>query len=100
MAKMQVMAAKGARTGRPQHALGEQGLRLVKEAAEKAQGIERRALRRRVEEASRRPAPGTSELLSRALTVETHAVGAREVKVHDLVGMAPVHLRRREGGRG
>lgn len=55
---------------------------------------ERRARRRRIE-AMVRPAPGTSELLSRPLSVEVRGVGGRDVEIHDLTAMAPMHLLRR-----
>lgn len=42
-----------------------------------------------------RPAPGTSELLSRPLSVEVRGVGGRDVEIHDLTAMAPMHLLRR-----
>lgn len=85
-------------------ALGEQGLHIVKEAAQKAQEVERAARRARIEELSVRPAAGTSDLLGRPSRV-TEAFGFGRngklavVETHDLVGgLAPVHLIRREGG--
>lgn len=95
-------------------ALGKQGLRLVPqigeqlneitEAAQKAQQEERRRdLRTRVEEASVRPAPGSSDLLGRPLRAESlpgivpgffGGLRLRMVESHDLVsGLMPIHLK-------
>lgn len=83
-------------------ALGEQGLRLVEETATKIRDIDKAAKaarRRRVEAASQRPAPGSSDLLGRTMAVSTSAGvddngKVRTMEVYDLVGMAPIHLKR------
>lgn len=88
-------------------ALGEQGLRLVEETAAKIRDIDKAAKaarRRRVEAASQRPAPGTSDLLAGPVGGVLPGVGGlgapKTVRVHDLVdGLAPVHLKREDGGR-
>lgn len=92
----------------PRCALGHQGIRLVEKLAEQAndqaqiereQRERRRAeLQERIEEASKRPAPGASNLLG---TREDHAPyywkGA-----HDLTGesgLLPIHLPDRKYGK-
>ncbi|HEY9013441.1 MAG TPA: hypothetical protein VIM84_00035 [Gemmatimonadales bacterium] len=72
-------------------------LRLIKGAEERSRAASRRALRRKVEEASIRPAPGTSDLLGRSMSagIAAGVDGAgrlRAAETYDLVGMAPVHL--------
>lgn len=96
---------------RRQHrALGEQGLRLVEETAAKLRDVEkaakaaRQAVRRKVESASQRPVPGSSDLLAGPVGGELRGVGGlgnpKTVTVHDLTsgggtgGLAPIHLRR------
>lgn len=88
-------------------ALGEQGLRLIEAAAARSQEIDkqrsdrdrdRAALRARVEAASIRPTPGTSDLLGRPLSCGVcGSIGAdgklRAIDTHDLLALAPVHLR-------
>lgn len=90
-------------------ALGEQGLHIVREAAYRAgelsveiERARKRGERERrqavVEQRSVRPAVGTSEMLSRPLTMGVSAGvdgrgKIREVETHDLVGMAPCHLK-------
>lgn len=82
--------------------LGEQALHLVRETAKTAEEIDRvarrNALRRKVDKASERPTPGTSDLLGRPMQVGTiGGIGAdgklRAVDTYDLVGMAPIHLK-------
>jgi len=74
-------------------------LRLIKAKGGEERGhvASRRALRHKVEEASIRPAPGTSDLLGRSLSagIAAGVDGAgrlRAAETYDLVGMAPVHL--------
>lgn len=82
-------------------ALGDQGLRIVRETAEQVRKMDRcrSALRRKIAKASERPAPGTSDLLGRPLTVGTSGGidpngKLRAVDVYDLVGMMPIHLKK------
>lgn len=88
------------------NALGERGLRVIKEAADTAADIEKQAKkverRRRIEKASVRPTPGSSNLLARSLEVQTSAGidangNLRTVEVYDLLGMAPIHLATGDG---
>ncbi len=103
-------------------ALGAQGIHIVKQAADRLQddgpatatvvgeilkvsgdpepetGPERRnRLRAKVDAASVRPTPGTSDLLARPLRATT-AYGFTdtgklgEVETHDLTALAPIHL--------
>jgi hypothetical protein len=63
--------------------------------ASKPSPISRRALRAKIERASIRPAPGTSELLSRSMSTEetvSTVHRGRSVVLYDLVDLAPVHL--------
>lgn len=81
----------------PRCALGHQGIHLVTATAAKVEELDRSVLRAKVEAASVRPTPGTSDLLGRPLRVETVGVvdGSGKVKAvntHDLTGMMPVHL--------
>lgn len=85
-------------------ALGEQGIHLIRDTAERVADFERERLRLKVEEASSRPHPGTSDILGRPLAV-SEAYGRERngklgiVETHDLTAMAPIHLiqmRRRE----
>lgn len=60
-----------------------------------ARSLSRRALRAKIERASVRPAPGTSELLKRSMAVEESVSAVhrgRAVVLYDLVDLAPVHL--------
>lgn len=82
--------------------LGPQALHLIHESGATLRDIELRArqvLRRKVEAASHRPAPGTSDLLGRPMEVHTAAGidghgNLRTVDTYDLVGMAPIHLKK------
>lgn len=64
--------------------------------------FDRDTLRARLDVASVRPAPGSSDLLSRPLSHELvfgYTQGGKlsnEAEVHDLTAMAPIHLKRRE----
>ena len=65
--------------------------------AEKVAELDRQLLRVKVEDASVRPTPGTSDLLRQSLRVETvGAIGGdgkvKAVDVHDLTAMMPIHL--------
>lgn len=74
-------------------------------AAELAE--QRRLLREKVEAASQRPAPGSSDLLAGPVGGELRGVGGlgnpKTVTVHDLTsgggtgGLAPIHLKRESG---
>lgn len=104
-------------------ALGEQGLWQVEEAARRFHVVDademkaekateaaaelaerRRLLREKVEGASQRPAPGSSDLLAGPVGGELRGVGGlgnpKTVTVHDLTsgggtgGLAPIHLKR------
>ncbi len=55
----------------------------------------RARIRRRLE-TDTRPPFGTSELLSQPLSQETVGVGGRDVVVHDLMALMPIHLKRGE----
>ena len=83
--------------------LGHQGYRLIQGIGIDATGdtqppietpAEFRARIRHQLEHDTRPPIGTSELLSRPFTQETVGVGGRDVVLHDLVGMMPIHLKR------
>lgn len=75
-------------------------MRKPKPAPAAAPQFDRDTLRARLEAASARPSPGTSELLSRPLHTETVVGHARRgdklsmVESHDLTAMAPIHLLR------
>lgn len=56
--------------------------------------IEFRARIRRRLESDTRPPIGTSELLSRPFSCEVAGVGGRDVVIHDLIGLMPIHLKR------
>jgi hypothetical protein len=80
--------------------LGEQAIHLVRETAKivHEMDINRVALRRKIEKATR-PAPGTSDLLGRPMRVGTSGGidpngKLRVVDTYDLVGMAPIHLKK------
>lgn len=78
-------------------ALGDQALHLIHQTGERLRELDRNALRQRVEEASVRPTPGSSDLLGRPLSVRTCAGidddgNLRAVDLHDLIGLAPIHL--------
>lgn len=84
--------------------LGEQALHIVRETAQQVREMDRRrsALRRKIDRASVRPAPGTSDLLGLPLRVRsTGGIDPngklRVVDTYDLLGMMPIHLK---GGRG
>lgn len=83
---------------RHSRALGDQALHLIRETAAASREVDRQALRARVEAASIRPTPGTSDLLGRPLSCGVcGSIGVdgklRAIDTHDLVAMAPVHLR-------
>lgn len=87
----------------PRCALGNQGIHLVRQTAEKVAELDRQLIRARIEEASARPQPGTSDLLSRPLRAESLpgvTVGRfgsfklLMVESYDLTAMAPMHLKR------
>jgi hypothetical protein len=86
------------------HPLGDQGLHIVRQAAQTAEQVERAAQqaarRARVEELSTRPTPGTSNILSENRPLagdnnEHHGLDRQgkvgKIKVFDLVGAAPIH---------
>jgi len=83
------------------HPLGDQGLHIVRQAAQTAEQVERvaqqAARRARVEELSTRPTPGTSNILTenKPLAEEHHGVNREgkpgTIRVYDLVGAAPIH---------
>lgn len=85
--------------------LGEQALYVIKEAADRCREIDRavarEVLRARIDQASVRPLPGTSHLLTenKPLAEEHHGVDREgkpgKIKVYDLVGCAPIHWYRK-----
>lgn len=90
---------------RPRQALGDQAIHLIKETAIAAEEVNRnarearKARRARIEAASRRPSPGTSDLLGSVLEVHTSAGidnkgKLRAVDTYDLLKLAPIHLKR------
>lgn len=88
------------RQGSTGSSLGPQALQLIRDSGELARDIDREARRARVEAASVRPAPGTSDALGRPLTAHTAAriTGSGKLEtteVYDLVALAPVHLIRK-----
>lgn len=71
--------------------LGPQGLHIVKEAASKLEDIDRTVLQQKIEAASQRPSPGTSNLLGGRDYPTPHYWNGS----HDLTGvegLLPVHL--------
>lgn len=84
-------------------ALGDQAIHLIRETAETLRDVNQRAKRAAVEAASVRPSPGTSDILGRPLQVRSsagidHKGNLRAVDTYDLVGMAPIHLKKRKEG--
>lgn len=77
-------------------ALGVQALHLIRESADACVTIDRAAIRAKVDAASVRPTPGTSDLLARPVNGRLPGIGdsPKTVTVHDLVGMMPVHLKK------
>lgn len=80
------------------HVLGTQGLRIIHDTAVRLVESKREQRRRRIEEASVRPTPGTSDMLATALNVRMvagidHRGNLRAVTVYDLLAMAPIHLK-------
>lgn len=82
--------------------LGHQGYRVIQgidpnvcpsNAAPETDEQFRARIRRRLENDTRPPI-GTSELLSRPFSCEVAGVGGRDVVIHDLVGLMPIHLKR------
>jgi len=78
--------------------LGDQALHLIHDVMVPAMDeLDRQALRAKVEAASIRPTPGTSDLLGTILEVRTSAGidnrgKLRAVDTHDLLKLAPIHL--------
>lgn len=82
--------------GKTRRALGVQAIHLIKESADDCAAIDKAALRARVDAASVRPTPGTSDMLARRVDGKLPGLGdsPKTVTVHDLVGMMPVHLKK------
>lgn len=88
--------------GRKRKTKAEKAAEAAEAAAELAE--RRRVLREKVEAASQRPAPGSSDLLAGPVGGELRGVGGlgnpKTVTVHDLTsgggtgGLAPIHLKR------
>lgn len=87
----------------PRCALGYQGIHLVTATAEKVAELDRAVLRAKVEAASVRPTPGTSDLLGRPLRVDAlpgvtsgmfGGLRLQMVESHDLLALAPIHLKK------
>lgn len=82
---------------RDRRALGDQAIHLIRETAKTCTEIDRAALRAKIDAASIRPTPGTSDLLARSVSGElpgTAKRGPKTVKVYDLTGMMLVHLKK------
>lgn len=76
-------------------ALGVQAIHLIRESAEDCAAIDKAALRAKIDTASVRPTPGTSDLLARRVDGKLPGLGdsPKTVTVHDHVGLLPVRLR-------
>lgn len=79
-------------TKRSRTALGEQALHLIRDTADALRELDRDALRRRVEEASVRPSPGTGNALQQSLGDIVAAPGHHFKGAHDATSIMPVHL--------
>lgn len=77
-------------------ALGVQAFELIRDTAEVCRELDRNALRQRVEEASVRPAPGTSNLLQESLG-DVVVAGHHFKGAWDATGLLPVHLLLQKG---
>ncbi len=86
-------AAGGAMSRR---ALGVQAIHLIRRSADDCNAIDKAALRAKIDVASVRPTPGTSDALLRPVGGEFSGIvpkGPKTVKVFDCVGLLSVKLR-------